>query len=253
MKWPTALRFSLAAAVALLVAATVVSQTMPQDGGMAGEEAGKEAEFRELVRDQATQNVEKSYSLLFDALDVSSSQEEALRSFLIENWIARTTTPYWTAASIDLDERASRIGQIIGEAKLQQFLNYERNLYLYGEVQRIMAMLEQQGVPASNAQRDNLFGILVDARERSKSLSPPLDVARDSAKYLEHRTLQKDEFERIILEHAPAALSPEQFDLLADQYEYMSYKRAYALEQQEREEADSTAADKPAWYSTWGP
>jgi hypothetical protein len=252
MRQITVLRFASAAAVAILIAATIVTQAMPQAGDVGDNRASKEAAFRELVREQATQDVQKSYAPVFDDLDLPASEEEALRSFLIENWIARTTTPYWRGVAIDLNERANGIAEIIGDAKLQQFLEFERNLYLHGEIQRIATMLQMQGFPLNDAQRDGLFGILVDARDQAQAFSLPPGIERNSVEYLEHRTLQKDEFERLILEQAPTVLSPKQVGLLSEQYEYLSYKRAYALKEQEREAADPNAEDKPMWYPTWG-
>ena len=210
--------------------------------GLADEETS-----RKMVRERATRDVRKSYPLLLEDLDLTPSEKEALLSFLIEDRIARTTTDYVRGKPRNEHELSNRIAAIIGDPKLQQFLALERNLSEYGEVQNIRSMLQQNGVPLTDTQRDELLKILIGTRNQLKTM-PPADVKRDSIEYLEYRLTQEDDYDRFVLELAPSVLSSKQVLYLFKQNQYLSEKRAYALEVQRKARADPTSENIPLSY-----
>ncbi len=69
----------------------------------------------------------------------------SLLQFLIEDEIARTRTRYSDGIGMDEHERSARIAEIIGDAKLQQFLALENNLGEYKEVQYVQSALQEKG------------------------------------------------------------------------------------------------------------
>lgn len=242
------LAFVLSGWAAMTVSA---SEVLPQPSVLEEVTSPREHAVREMVRELVMRDVRLSYSLLLDELDLPSRQKEALLSFLMEDQIAGTTTGCRRGVVTDESERAGRIADIIGGSKCQQFLGLERYIFIYGEAQRIGALLERKGVPITSTQREKLLEVLVDAQRESKRLAAS-EAERGSIGHLEDRLLQKDEFERHVLVQAPNVLSPEQVGFLSEQYNYLSYERAHALHLQQREErADPTSKDKPLWYPTW--
>lgn len=215
-----------------------------------------ESATRNLVRDQTTRDVREAYSLLLEHLDLAPREKDVLLELLIEDRIAGTMIYSRGKAinegkAMNEHERSNRIAAIIGYPKLQQFLALERNLFEYAEVQRIGSLLQQNGVPLTDTQRDGLFKILVETRGQYKTM-PPSDAKRGSIESLEHRLSQQDEYGRHVLELAPSVLSPKQAQYLSEQYQYLSYQRADALEAQRKARADHTIEDGPVWYPAWG-
>jgi len=204
---------------------------------------------RERVRESATRRIQKLYSLLLEDLDLTPSERDALFSLLIEDRIASTWTDYKRGETIDKETQSNRIAAIIGDSKLQKFRALERDLSAYGELQKIRSMLQQYDVPLADSQRDRLLKILIGVRGQYET-PPPTDAKLGSIEELEHILAQRDEFERHVMELAPSVLSPEQATYLFEQYQYLSYERARALEQQ-KETVAATGEDSPWWYPAW--
>lgn len=202
---------------------------------------------RKMVREGATHNVQKLYSLLFEHLDLTPSEKDALRSLLIEDRIASTSTQYSRGKHIDEQDRAKRIGDIIGERKLQQFLALERNLGSYAEVQYVEAVLQQNAIPITEAQRYRMLEILIDVQNQELTL-PGADAERGSIEYLEYRLAEMDERDRLVLEQAASVLSAEQVRYMFERNQRLSYQRADALEAQQKARADESTEDLPLWY-----
>ena len=206
---------------------------------------------RKMVREGATHNVQKLYSLLFEHLDLTPSEKDALRSLLIEDRIASTTTSTTTQYSrgkhIDEQDQSNRIAAIIGDPKLQQFRALERNLGSYGEVQYVEAVLQRNAIPITEAQRDSMLEILIDVQNQELTL-PGADAERGSIEYLEHRLAEMDERERLVLEQAASVLSAEQVRYMFERNQRLSYQRADALEAQKKARADESTEDIPLWY-----
>lgn len=200
-----------------------------------------------MVREEATRDVPKLYSLLLENLDLTPSEKDALLALLIEDRIASTTTPYSRGIDIDEQDRAKRIEDIIGEPKLQQFLALERNLGSYAEVQYVESNLQQNANPITESQRDRMLEILIDVQNLELTL-PGADAERGSIEYLEYRLAQIDERERLFIEQAASVLSAEQLRYLFERYQRMSYQRADALETQKKARADDNTEDPPLWY-----
>lgn len=202
---------------------------------------------RKMVREGATRDVPKLYSLLLENLDLAPSEKDALLALLIEDRIASTTTPYSRGKDIDEQDRAKRIGDIIGERKLQQFLALERNLGSYAEVQYIEAVLQQNAIPITEAQRYRMLEILIDVQNQELTL-PGADAERGSIEYLEYRLAEMDERQRLVLEQAASVLSAEQVRYMFERNQQLSYQRADALEAQQKARADESTEDLPLWY-----
>lgn len=207
---------------------------------------------REIVREQATEYVQKFYSLLFDDLGLASQQRDSLFALLTEDQIASTWTDYKHGETVDKEEQSRRIAAIIGDPMLKQFRALERNLGVYGEVQSIGSLFQQNGVPLTETQRDGLFRILLETRDQY-AVTPPSGAEPGSIEYLQHLITQKDEYERHVMELAPSVLLPEQVVHLNERYQYLSFRRAHALEMQRKGRDDGTmTADSPLWYPAGG-
>jgi hypothetical protein len=210
-----------------------------------------EAASRKIVREQATRDVRRGYSRLLDDLEIPEQQKDALISLLTELQVAGTTTPFSRGRQVDDQERSRQIAAIIGESKLQQFLQLERDLPAYWEVENMSAIFNQNGVPLSDRQRDELQKIVVTTfeatRSPSKSISR-LDPKPDSIEYLKRQLARMDEYEHHVLELAPSVLSSKQIEYLSDQYQYQSEQRARALQAQVKWKADHPNDSTPVWY-----
>ncbi len=202
---------------------------------------------RKMVREGATHNVQKLYSLLFEHLDLTPSEKDALRSLLIEDRIASTSTEYSRGKHIDEQDQSNRIAAIIGDPKLQQFRALERNLGSYGEVQYVEAVLQRNAIPITEVQRDRMLGILIDVQNQELTL-PGADAERGSIEYLEYRLAEMDERDRLVLEQAASVLSAEQVRYMFERNQRLSYQRADALEAQQKARADESTEDLPLWY-----
>jgi hypothetical protein len=200
-----------------------------------------------MVREEATRDVPKLYSLLLESLDLTPSEKDALLALLIEDRIASTTTPYSRGMEIDEQDRAKRIAGIMGDPKLQQFLALERNLGSYAEIQYVETVLQQHANPITESQRDRMLEILIDVQNQELTL-PGADADRGSIEALEYRLAQIDERERLFIEQAASVLSAEQVRYLFDRYQRMSYRRADALEAQRKARANDSTEDLPLWY-----
>jgi hypothetical protein len=206
-----------------------------------------EATTRKWVREETTREIKEEYFLLFEQLDLPSSENEALLEFLIEDAIAKTKTLYSDGIGMPEQERLSRIADIIGDAKLQQFLALEHNIQEYAEAQRVRSMLQEKDVPLTDKQVDQLLKILVDTREQSDP-KPPANLDPRSMEALEYRLYQMDEYEHLVLELAPSVLSAKQVKYLFDRYQALSYMRANTLEWHKQRRADDPDDNLPLSY-----
>jgi hypothetical protein len=118
---------------------------------------------RMMVREEATHDVQDAYTVLLEELELTQLEKDALLAFLIEDLVANTKTQYSSGRGMSDLERSERIGTIIGESKLQQFLALERNRREYSEVQSVSSMLQERGAPLTSAQRDGLLEALSGA------------------------------------------------------------------------------------------
>lgn len=227
---------------------------LPLDGGQENDDwnatgLADEETSRKMVRESATRRISKWYSLLLEDLDLTPREKDALLSLLIEDRMASTWTDYKRGETIDKEEQSRRIAAIIGDPKLQQFRALERDLPAYREVEKVRSMLQQYDVPLADSERDRLLKILVEVGDQYET-PPPSDAKLSSIEELEHILAQRDEFERHVMELAPSVLSPEQATYLFEQYQYLSYERARALERQ-KERAAATGEDSPWSYPIW--
>ncbi|MEE8625908.1 MAG: hypothetical protein V3T19_11245, partial [Acidiferrobacterales bacterium] len=154
---------------------------------------------------------------------------------------------FTSSRPLDKDERLRRIAEIIGDSKLQQFLALEHNRNEYGEVARVRSMLQQNGFPLTDTERDGLVEILVAVREQDRVM-PGADAKPRTIESLQHRMDQMDEYERLVLEMAPSVLSAKQVEYLFERYQALSYRRANALEHQRKARADNPDENLPLWY-----
>ena len=203
------------------------------------------------VRERATHDVQMLYSFLIEHLELTPSEKDALLSLLIEDQIEGTTIGTETAFSrgrtIDKEEQSNRIAAIIGESKLQQFLELQRDLGSFTELAYITSALERHTVPITEAQRDRLLEILIEVQDQELAL-PGADAEKGTIEYLEYLMAKTDERERLIFEQAASILSAEQVGYLFEQYQHDSYRRADALERQKKARANNDAEDLPLYY-----
>lgn len=209
--------------------------------------AADEAISRKEIREEVTRDVHGIYPLPIAGLGLTSSQQDALLSFLIEDEIARTRTLYSSGIGMDEEERSARIAAIIGEAKLKQFLALEQNIHEYREVYYVVSMLKEKGAPLTDTQQDGLVKILVDVREQL-DMKPPAHIESNSIESLEHTLDRLDEYERLALELAPSVLSAKQVKYMFERYQALSSRRADAVELHKQRRADNPDDDQLLWY-----
>jgi hypothetical protein len=206
-----------------------------------------EAISRKEIREEVTRDVRGIYPLLIRDLHLTSSQQDALLAFLIEDEISRTRTSYSSGIGMDEQERSARIAAIIGEAKLQQFLALEQNIHEYREAYYLQSVLKQKGAPLTETQQDGLVKILIDVREQI-DMKPPAHIKSNSIESLEHTLDRLDEYERLALELATSVLSAKQVEYMFERYQALSYRRADALELHKQRRADNPDDDQLLWY-----
>ena len=193
----------------------------------------KVARMANSIKEQTTREVTPVYTLLFARLNLTSSERHALLDFLIQDGIARTSTSCVRAMKIDPQARSQEIAAIIGETKLQQFLSLEHYLGQYSEVLYMQAILEEDGVPMTESQRNSMLEILIKIQDENLTL-PGADADLDSIEYLEYMVEIMNERDRLVFEQAPSILSGEQVERLFAQYQLESNRRAEALERQKK-------------------
>jgi len=198
---------------------------------------------RKEVRKDAAREVPELYSHLLEDLNLTPKHKNDLISLLIEFQVAattrldvddqspRTATLVLRGKPIDEKERSQKIAAIIGEEKLRQFLTLERNLSAYSEVKTIASVLNANGVPLTEVQRDQLLDRLVQTRNQYMT-TPFADVT--SIEDLERIVAERDEYERHVVELAPSVLSPSQVPYVFEQYQYQSELRARNLQLQRK-------------------
>ena len=184
---------------------------------------------RRLMQETATNETRRYYSLLLEHLGLTRTEKDALLSVLIEDQLSRTTTPYVRAGPTDPQQRSRKISAIIGKPKLTQFLSLERHVAAYGEVHDIGSMLEHNGAPLTAQQQEKLLELLIATRDQSE-VKPFPESERTSMKYVEQRIVERDEYERHVLELSVSALTPKQLQHLFDHFQFRSQQRAGAVE-----------------------
>ena len=120
-------------------------------------------------------------------------------------------------------------------------------LFVDAEVQYIEAVLQQNAIPITEAQRYRMLEILIDVQNQELTL-PGADAERGSIEYLEYRLAEMDERQRLVLEQAASVLSAEQVRYMFERNQQLSYQRADALEAQQKARADEPTEDLPLWY-----
>ena len=113
--------------------------------------------------------VPKLYSILLDRLDLTPAEQEALLELLIGDYIASTRTRYSSGEGMDEHERLDKLDNIIGDAKLQQFLAMEQNLGQHGEVLHMQDVFQKYEVPMTDVQKSRMLGILIEVQNRDLS------------------------------------------------------------------------------------
>lgn len=206
-----------------------------------------EAAMREIVRENAHRDISKLYSRLFEDAGLLPAEQEAILELLVDDQVASTWTDYWQGIDIDVDDRNARISQIIGDAKLAQFLECEAYLDTYAHVNQVDAVLGQSELQLTGTQREKLFEqyIVIDSRFKQSSMP---DVEPNSIEFLEQRLTTLHEYQRLVMEQAASALSPKQVAILDQHYLSLSYARAAALELQKNQRAQNPELDSIVWY-----
>ena len=192
----------------------------------------------EEVSKQARHYVEGLYPLLVDHLGLDTQETTDFFELLIEMRVEETTLLsqgeiILRGKSIAQDERNARIAAVIGESKLGEFLTLARNLSSYSEIAEAGSLLQSHGAPLTASQRDALFSTFVDVEARRTTLFS--GDRRDLIAVEEYVTVEKNEFERHVMELAPSLLTPDQVVILDRRYQQRSYERASHLERAKRQ------------------
>jgi hypothetical protein len=204
-------------------------------------ESERQADLKSL-REEATKDVLVAGSLMFKHLGLTESEKSALTDFLVEVWMSSTWMRNYNPEPIEEGDRRAGIAAIIGDAKLEQLLNLESNGAEYREAGRIALLLQTNDVPLTDTQQDQILDILIQVRGRHQAFVEP--NAQDATiEFVESQMATMDEYERLVLELAPSALSTRQLELLFDRYQAFSYRRAKILEMQKKSRANDTAED----------
>jgi hypothetical protein len=210
------------------------------------------------LRKRAIQDLRQSYSLLFDDLELTPQERDDLVAVLVELQVESA----WSGGpdgefqkrgrTIGPQERHDRIAAAIGDKKLDEFLVLEVNGPAYWEAQQIASLLRRKQVPLTETQRDRMFEIVVEVRDR---YSPrEADVDPRSLEYLEQQIEQMDDFDRHIIELAPSVLSATQVAFLSDEYQWMSQQRINAVEMQTKRRAERPDSDVGTFLpDRWNP
>jgi hypothetical protein len=180
-------------------------------------------------------------------LGLTPAEIDALIEFLIEDTIAKTKTKYSDGLGLSEEERLARLQEILSDEKLQQFLAFERNRANFQELQSMQSMLQQRGVPLTEAQRDGMLDILIDVQ---KQLDPkrPSHLEHGSIESLEWSLGQLDEYDRLVTELASSILSAKQVEYMFERNQKYSYERASQLERHKERLAANPDDDMPLWY-----
>ncbi len=209
----------------------------------ADEEASRKEDREESIR-----LVQKNYSPIFEQLDLTAEEKDALSDLFVEVYTVGRTSSYTKDERIDEQERLNRIEEIIGFARMQELLSLERNIPQYREIERIDAMLQAKEAPLTDGQRDRMLEILIDVRGSEKAVADP-KAKPSTMDALESQLAEMDEYDRLVLELAPSVLTSEQVEYLFERYQNQSYRRAAVMEMQKKARADGTShEDAPPVY-----
>ncbi len=241
---PHRLRDAVPADVADLATAVDGNESVdvqPDDSSGADSQSPPEADLQWL-RKETTQEVITAYALMFRHLGLSEAEQVDLTNFLVEVAISSTRMRNFNPQPITEDDRQAGITAIIGDAKLLQLLELERNKMEYWEAGRATRLFQANDVPLTDAQQDQFLEILVQVRRQEQAVANP-DVQRRSVEYVENRMAEMDEYERLVLELSPSVLSDRQMGLLFERYQAFSYRRAEILDMQKKTRANETDDD----------
>ncbi len=189
------------------------------------------AEYEVLNRDfrqTFAQGVSDDYSQLFRHLGMGSDLQESLVNFLVEERM--------TDSSVDqegesypggYDVRTMRLEEILGEELLSEYLALEKDISSYAEVGRIGPMLAQRDLQLSESQADRLFEAHAQVLGNYES-----EIVEGVSPAIELVVSEMADKMRLLIEGAPAFLSPQQVQALAAHYDDLTRRRLQSLEQQ---------------------
>ncbi len=215
-------------------------------------DVANEDAYRNKAKEEAAKEISGRYGLLLQDLALSPGQKAQMLSLLTDVQVAATTkmsidartktaTVVMRGRKIDEQERSQRIAAIIGDKKLQEFLALERNLPAYAEAHAIASVLQTNGVPLTDTQRDQLLQQLVLTREQYIAKPHP---EIHSMEDVERREAERIEYERHVMELMPSVLSSKQVTYVFDQYQYWSEQRSRDL-QAEKKRQQKVRAERP--------
>ena len=210
------------------------------------------------LRNGALRDIQQSYLLLLDDLGLTPREKEDLIAVLVELQVDSA----WSLGgngdfvkrgrTIGPQERHERIAAAIGDEKLDEFLLLEVNHTAYWEAQQIAALLRRKGVPITKAQRDGLFEIVAEVRDRYPQAEP--DVDSSSFEWIEQTLAQMDDFDRHVVELAPSVLSATQVAHVSDEYQWMAQQRLNDVNMQTKRRAERPGEDVGwALSARWNP
>ena len=193
------------------------------------------------IREESAQYVNNVYPLILGELELTTHQEAELLSLLIEAETAATKTFF--SSGEGMNDRSAKIADIIGQSKLNEFLQLEQYRAEYAELRSLESMFNDHDVSLSDLQRHSLGEILVKTRKRFNS-DVPAGMDPMSSEYIQHHLDQMDDFDRLVLELAPSVLSREQVELLFDRYQALAYERRLAIDAQLRARGNDPAQEE---------
>jgi hypothetical protein len=194
-----------------------------------------EKTLSELLRQEATNEVRSSYALLLKQLGLGAAKEKALIAFLIEDRISNSSTDFVEAHPLDKATRAARITALIGSDEQAKFMTLEQDIKSYAAVENIKGLLQINGHPLNDSQVDGLLEIFKSTHAAEDDSAEQLLRSKPkNIEDLESVLAQRNEYERKILDRAGAVISSKQMQYVFEWYQYLSDKRASALEEQKK-------------------
>lgn len=185
---------------------------------------------------------------MFRQMELTETEQNDLTDFLVEVWVSKSRMENYNPQPIDEGDRQSGIAAIVGDEKLEQLLDMERDRAEYREAGRIGSLLRSNGVPLTATQQDRLLEILVEVRGSEEAVADP-NAQPGTLEAIASKMATMDEYERLVLELAPSVLTNRQVELLFERYQALSYRRAHVLEMQKRSRANDTEEDDiPLYY-----
>lgn len=180
------------------------------------------------VRSHIALQVRDDYDQLFRHLEIGPELREALAEFLIEDRMGDASNNQNGGSSLKEDGvRLSQLEEILGADLQSEFLELEKNISSYAQVNTINSKLVQQGLQLSNVEADKLFETLVNVSSNYET-----EIVEGTPLSAELVLTENADKMRLVIERAAAFLSPQQVQLMTAYNDDLTRRRVHYIEQQ---------------------